>query len=183
MSLTFGNDLGGVLIGIFLFIIGYACRFRKKQRSLYKWAVLLLLCIYIAMVIGVTLTPIPLDVTTAQNMVRIYQDVQYYNLIPFNEVFQHPDQFILNIILFVPFGILWTLYHDRMSFKRMLCAGFVFSLLIEVAQLGLSFLFHGPAWYFDVNDLIANTLGAMIGYLMVKLLVIPLFSLVRKQRT
>ena len=48
--------------------------------------------------------------------------------------------FILNIILFVPFGILWTLYHDRMSFKRTLCAGFVFSLLMRVFLPEVSFI-------------------------------------------
>ena len=34
--------------------------FRKKKYSLFKLFILLLLCIYIAMVIGVTLTPFPL---------------------------------------------------------------------------------------------------------------------------
>lgn len=36
MSITFGNDLGGVLIGVFLFVIGYVCCFRKKAYPVYK---------------------------------------------------------------------------------------------------------------------------------------------------
>ena len=46
MSITFGNDLGGVLIGVFLFVIGYVCCFRKKAYPVYKLFLLLLLFIY-----------------------------------------------------------------------------------------------------------------------------------------
>ena len=56
------------------------------------------------------------------------------------------------------------------------------SLLIETVQLGLSCLFQVPEWYFDVNDLIANTLGAAIGYIVVKLVIVPAISAVLASR-
>ena len=105
------------------------------------------------------------------------------NLIPFYHIRYAYEQFLLNIILFVPFGILWPLYQGKIRLKTSLSSGFIFSLLIETVQLGLSCLFQVPEWYFDVNDLIANTLGAAIGYIVVKLVIVPAISAVLASRS
>lgn len=192
MSITFGNDLGGVLIGVFLFVIGYVCCFRKKAYPVYKLFLLLLLFIYITMVIGVTLTPFPLDeaaLSSARAVNEYAGFSDYLNLIPFYHIRYAYEQFLLNIILFVPFGILWPLYQGKwplyqgkIRLKTALSSGFIFSLLIETVQLGLSCLLQVPEWYFDVNDLIANTLGAAIGYIVVKLVIVPAISAVLASR-
>lgn len=186
MSITFGNDLGGVLIGVFLFVIGYVCCFRKKAYPVYKLFLLLLLFIYITMVIGVTLTPFPLDeaaLSSARAVNEYAGFSDYLNLIPFYHIRYAYEQFLLNIILFVPFGILWSLYQGKIRLKTALSSGFIFSLLIETVQLGLSCLFQVPEWYFDVNDLIANILGAAIGYIVVKLVIVPAISAVLASRS
>lgn len=179
ISLEFGNNLGGLLIGIFLFIIGYVFYFRKKKYSFFKLFILFLLCIYIAMVIGITLTPFPLNSKAVYSLGHFYQGTDstaYYNLIPFNDILNNKNQFILNIILFIPFGVLWPLYKNRINLKFALLSGFLFTFFIEITQLGFSCLFQMPAWYFDVNDLIANTLGAVIGYIILKILIKPVIS-------
>lgn len=179
ISLKFGNDLGGLLIGVLVFLIGYVFYFRKKKYSLFKLFILLLLCIYIAMVIGVTLTPFPLNAKAAYFLGYFYQGIDfsaYYNLIPFSDIINNENQFILNIILFIPFGILWPLYKDRINLRFALLSGFLFTFFIEITQLGFSCAFQMPVWYFDVNDLIANTLGAVIGYIILKILIKPVIS-------
>lgn len=179
ISLKFGNDLGGLLIGVLVFLIGYIFYFRKKKYSLFKLFILLLLCIYIAMVIGVTLTPFPLNAKAAYFLGYFYQGIDfsaYYNLIPFSDIINNENQFILNIILFIPFGILWPLYKDRINLRFALLSGFLFTFFIEITQLGFSCAFQMPVWYFDVNDLIANTLGAVIGYIILKILIKPVIS-------
>ncbi|WP_051540465.1 VanZ family protein [Clostridium ihumii] len=65
---------------------------------------------------------------------------------------------IMNIIMFIPFGIgIPLLWKNRTTFVRTTFVGFVFSLLIEISQL---FNFRAT----DIDDLIMNTLGTMIGY-------------------
>ncbi|MFC7340762.1 VanZ family protein [Saccharopolyspora griseoalba] len=68
-------------------------------------------------------------------------------------------QFASNIALFVPLGAL-----PARGSRFAAAAGLAASLLIEVTQLtGLWFSFPCPYRVFDVNDVIANTLGALLG--------------------
>ena len=84
-------------------------------------------------------------------------------LIPFAEGLGISD--ILNIFLFMPFGFLVaTLYEKGNSFLRVLLIGFSFSLLIEVSQL---FTYYRIT---DVTDLITNTLGTALGFIVFKML-------------
>lgn len=70
--------------------------------------------------------------------------------------------FIGNIIMFVPIGfcvpLLW-----RASGKATIAAGFFTSLLIEITQLFL------PRWT-DIDDLILNTTGTLLGWLLYRML-------------
>ncbi len=84
------------------------------------------------------------------------------NLIPFsNEI--HVPGYLLNIVMFLPFGFLVPMIWKGMDkLPRTAAASFAFSLLIEVSQL-LSY--RGT----DVDDLIMNTLGGILGFLAYKL--------------
>ena len=65
-----------------------------------------------------------------------------------------------NIAMFIPIGICWPLCFKRLdSVKKVVLAGFGCSLLIELSQL----LFYERGS--DVDDLILNTTGALIGAL------------------
>ncbi|CAM5303502.1 VanZ family protein [Streptomyces pilosus] len=68
-----------------------------------------------------------------------------------------------NILLGVPFGVLAPVVAPRTrGFLRILVLTAVVMLLVEVAQ---GFLVTGRA--FDIDDVILNTSGALIGYLLV----------------
>ncbi|GGV39240.1 VanZ family protein [Streptomyces griseoflavus] len=68
-----------------------------------------------------------------------------------------------NILLGVPFGVLAPVVAPRTrGFLRVLVLTAVVMLLVEVAQ---GFLVTGRA--FDIDDVILNTSGALIGYLLV----------------
>lgn len=65
---------------------------------------------------------------------------------------------IMNIILFIPIGILLPiLWKKGSSFNQTVLSGFIFSLLIELSQL-----FNWRAT--DIDDLLMNTFGVMVGY-------------------
>lgn len=66
--------------------------------------------------------------------------------------------YLLNIVLFIPFGLLVPIIWTRMGkIRYILLYGAGFSLIIELSQL----LNNRST---DVDDLILNTLGALIGY-------------------
>src|SRR3954452_9126769 len=67
-------------------------------------------------------------------------------------------EFVANIVLFVPFGILVMLLATRWPAWLVVVAGALTSGLIELTQL----LFL-PDRVSDVRDLVANTLGTVIG--------------------
>lgn len=84
------------------------------------------------------------------------------NLIPFSDGVGITGY--LNILLFVPFGMLVPLLWPRMDHPTILaCSGFGFSLLIELSQL----LNNRRT---DIDDLLLNTLGALIGYVVFKVI-------------
>lgn len=79
------------------------------------------------------------------------------NLIPFLDIVSNLSETLLNVVLFLPLGfltaILWKSFRNA---KQNLLLGFCVSLGIEILQM---FTFRAT----DVNDLITNTLGSLIG--------------------
>lgn len=77
------------------------------------------------------------------------------NLLPLQNL---STDFLLNIALFLPFGyLLPMLWRSHRNLRSVALSGAAFSLLIECSQLLTSRAC-------DIDDLIANTLGAVLGY-------------------
>src|SRR4051812_13619370 len=77
--------------------------------------------------------------------------------------------FVLNVIMFIPLGVLLPLLWPRLDAVRGLaaCAAGA-SLAIELIQLVFG-LILGSRRTVDINDLIANTAGALLGLLILRL--------------
>ena len=81
------------------------------------------------------------------------------NLVPFVRMWASPVEAVLNIFLLMPWGFILPLLFKRFrDGRRTILAGLELSLFIELAQL-----FSGHT---DTDDLILNTFGAWIGYLL-----------------
>lgn len=65
-------------------------------------------------------------------------------------------QYVLNSLFFIPYGLLYPPWKD--DGKQVFVTALVLSLLIEFCQFILNI-----GWY-EVDDVIGNTRGAMIGY-------------------
>ncbi len=81
-------------------------------------------------------------------------------------LFREPNfyQAIYNVLLLLPFGV-YLKYYFNCSFKKTLLFSFLLSLFFEITQLtGLYFIYPRGYRLFDVDDLIINTLGGIIGY-------------------
>ena len=82
-----------------------------------------------------------------------------FNIIPFSDF--SPSNIVgmfLNIALFIPFGGFITLYFKEFQkWYKVTVTGFLMSLLIEILQLAT---YRAT----DIDDLIMNTLGTIVGY-------------------
>ena len=82
------------------------------------------------------------------------------NTVPFQYMFSDLDATLLNVLLFVPLGvILPMLWKEFDPWWKTVLFGFFLSGLIEFLQI---FTFRAT----DVNDLMTNTLGTLVGYLL-----------------
>ena len=101
-------------------------------------------------------------VSTIYDIKRFIFIPEQINLIPFsNEI--DVVAYALNVVLFVPLGLLAPLIWQKMDrLRNILMAGFGFTLLIEVSQL-LNFRST------DIDDVILNVLGGVVGYGLFKL--------------
>ena len=77
---------------------------------------------------------------------------------------------IFNIVLTIPFGA-YLHYYFKFSFKKTILFTFLLSLFFELTQLsGLYFIYPRGYRLFDVDDLILNTCGGLVGYFVGNLL-------------
>ena len=73
-------------------------------------------------------------------------------------------QYWFNILMLVPLGM-FVRYLFNLDVKRTAIICFFTTLLFEVTQLtGVFFLFSKPYRSFDVDDLLCNFMGGMLGY-------------------
>ncbi len=64
-----------------------------------------------------------------------------------------------NVLVFVPFGFLMSMASNYRSFLNTTFYSFVLSLVVELSQLMMR------VGAFDVDDLLLNTAGGMLGYI------------------
>lgn len=145
---------GLVLEGLLL--VGYKLKLQKgkKKVSGLFWVVEVIFAIYMTIIFAATVSPM--------YGFSIHPDFSDVNLRPFEVLSDwkaNPLNFYGNILMFIPFGLLTSLLSRRQQHAlRNILFGSLISLFIEVCQL---FLGRGS----DVDDLILNTIGTCLGYL------------------
>ena len=142
-------------------ILAVLCKkiFNKNFKEIIA---LLLICFYFILIIYKTQFPIFINNEVMESDlggIKLGRDV---NLIPFKD-FAHMTS-LLNIVMFIPIGFLQG-FVVKNNWKKTIIVGFILSLVIESSQLLVNMLIGYNFRTFDVNDLIFNTIGALIGYL------------------
>ncbi|PJE96811.1 VanZ family protein [Streptomyces carminius] len=119
--------------------------------------------LYLAGVLSLTVFPVAVTYGTYANQVPWYAMVQPIPLLVADL------SFVPNVVMLVPFGMLLPLISRQgSSLKRVTVQAALLSLSIEVTQCLMYVLFNNGRSV-DVNDLIANTLGGALGYLVIRL--------------
>lgn len=153
--------IGLEVIDFIVLIVLYVTVFFNKWRIKGKTKLLVntLMYIYISLVLYVTLMPIIVSLPFIFN--HPYTPM---NIIPFDDYFSGRGdtvrQILLNIIMMMPFGFLLPVVKKQNLLSCLLWT-FLFSLGIELIQP----LINGFRSA-DITDLITNTIGALLGYLL-----------------
>ena len=77
---------------------------------------------------------------------------------------------VFNIFMTIPFGM-YLHYYFKFNFKKTLLYSMLLSLFFEITQgTGLYFIYPNPYRLCDIDDIILNTTGGLIGFGIMKLL-------------
>ena len=152
-------------------VIWLLCRIKvwisQKKISWKREAVLLFMYINFAVIVRVAFFPMARINGRVQPLVFDAEAVfpLRVNMILFVNLFDYNDKrdLLLNVIgncaLFIPSGIVLPIVYKRLnSFWKVLIAGMLISLIIEILQLPFSVRAS------DIDDLILNAAGVAVGY-------------------
>lgn len=161
-------EIGLNLLPLYCFII--LDLFRRKQKTWLQVLFQASFYVYIFAVLNLTLYFVPFRELSGNEWInnQLFSFKYGINLAPL-AIFKSYNildrQIIGNLIMLVPLGVyLPVLYKRFSSYKKVLWAGMLTSLSIEMTQLmtGLRST--------DVDDVILNTIGAVIGYMIYRIL-------------
>lgn len=125
-----------------------------RRQTLLHIVTMFVFCYYLFGILTVTGIGFTKSMTFSPNL----------SLTPFIGMITGPIDTILNVILFVPMGLFLPLLNKKYnSIKAVALTGFIFSVSVEIVQM----FGWGSS---DINDLITNTIGACLGYLISKVL-------------
>jgi glycopeptide antibiotics resistance protein len=181
-----------VIASLFLLVPWLIYGYRKD--GFFSWsrfAVSFSFIFFLLAAYCLVILPLP---TTRNTCARHAANAVYYNLTPFMFVkdimketpiiWSQPStwinmikgraflQVLFNVLLLMPLGVyIRYFWQKRAYWKHALVAGFGLSLFFEVTQLtGLYGYYSCPYRLFDVDDLMLNTSGAVIGFFAAPLL-------------
>ena len=164
-----GISYSSVMVGItvlWILVRGMVCLWQRKY-SLKRELQLLL--VYICVVVVTRFTFFPFSKVDGQVQPLLFDASRIFppriNLLPVVYLFDYPIfrealiNFIGNTAMFIPLGIVWpTVFKKLDTHKKVIAAGAGYSLLIEIFQLPF---FDRVS---DIDDLLLNSLGFLMGY-------------------
>ena len=135
----------------------YMTKFKNVRYGRMHYVMTYIFIFYLSMALEVTGIP------TIYELIRsgIVIDSGTINLVPFSTD-TYTISYILNIIMFMPLGFLLPMIWRRCRFHQVLLIGMLSSLAIEIMQL-----FNWRVS--DIDDLLMNTRGAVIGFFLFRL--------------
>ena len=144
--------LSFLYIGIVFYYVKY------KKRKVPYIIVFTLFVAYMAEVLKYTQFPICLNADMEE------LNRQCVNYIPFHFLsIEDVETFVLNIIITVPFGFLVPILY-KCDWRKIIVSGILFGAITEIIQAGVEAFVGVNMHRIDMNDVIANFSGVVIGY-------------------
>lgn len=158
----------------------YGSVYYLRAGIFYSFVLYLLVAYFLVILPLPTISSVEKLTTPRVQLVPFHFIIDFFNNSPlilnnpktYLSALMHPSSYIVlyNILLTVPFGV-YLCYYFKKDWKQTTFQAFLLSLFFELTQLsGLYFIYPRGYRLFDVDDLILNTLGGLIGYALGKLL-------------
>lgn len=136
---------------------------QKRKITITQLGVLISFGIYLLCDIHLVFFPIEVNIGPYANQTPWYKTINFIPILTLDVT-----TFLLNIVMLIPFGMyIPFLSKSATSVKKVAKLGFMLSLSLEMMQL-LIRVTLGNGRSTDINDLLANTAGAVIGFLIVE---------------
>ncbi len=148
-----------------VFYAGIAVFLRFKLRKTFAYMFFFtIFFIYLVEVLKYTQFPIYLSkYMRAEIGQTVWRDM---NLIPLAILgYAALKTSLLNILLIVPFGF-GLPFISSLRLRYVVIAGMLFSILLESLQLAVALIVGFTFRFVDINDVIFNTIGIIIGYIL-----------------
>lgn len=165
-----------------IFTLPYVIHQYRKYGSLLFLRIIIVYSLILYMMAAYFMVILPLPKNDVVHMTTIMQlDPMvivdgivgaYYNANSILDFLKYPVvyQAIFNVLLTVPLGVYLRYYFNR-KWYQVILIGFFVSLSFEVLQLtGILGIYQHPYRLFDVDDLIVNTIGAFVGFIITPLI-------------
>ncbi|WP_153976549.1 VanZ family protein [Paenibacillus xylanilyticus] len=157
--------LGPLFILNLLALVIHA-RVSKVRYTSKQYLLMLTFAIYMLGVLHFVFFPIDVNIGIYANQTPWYKNLQWVPLLTADA-----PSFLLNIVLFMPLGFLLPLLKPSVdSIRKAASAGLMLSFTIEILQLVIRITL-GNGRSTDINDLIANTAGSVLGFVILGLLI------------
>lgn len=143
-------------VGVLLFVLLIVLLARGKKLTWPRAVTAAVVAVYAAGIFANTIFPIYLSPVDSGE-----PWTPKLALVPFCDY--EVDDALMNIAVFVPLGVLIPLLMRRASWAKVVLTAVSVSLGIELAQLAAQAFFAG-GHIADVNDLMWNTVGGVVGY-------------------
>ena len=161
-----------IIITSFILLFGY--KLLRGNITFLHFFYWIIFSVYIANVVVYTLFPFPYQKELIEIMIEDNLGVKH-NFIPFMSFIDAIDygsfamglkQIGGNILLFMPLGFAVPILFPGIKTGKVILIGFIISVSIELIQAIVGFFLGYNYRSFDIDDLLMNTLGTVIGVLL-----------------
>ncbi|WP_427339523.1 VanZ family protein [Caloranaerobacter sp. DY30410] len=161
-------DISIIIIGLILLsILCIYLKFVMKKENVF---LLFFSIFYFYLLISIKYTLFPIPITMAKIFKNETTFLSGVNLIPFNFKsinYLLSKQVIYNILLSIPFGF-GISYITKLNRKKLVILAISFGTIIESLQLTISLFLEYTYRFIDINDIIFNFIGVIIGFYLFK---------------
>ena len=166
-SIIDGSKIFGGLVGPALLLVELAGWMMTKTFRPVRFMLRAAFLYYLSCVFALVFLPLP----SIEEAAELMYQVELMPLHCLADACKDPIKgtlvILFNILMTVPFGM-FLRYYFGMDAKRVFLYSLALTTLIEFGQFsGLFFLFKGSYRLFEVDDLLLNTIGGMLGYLLI----------------
>jgi len=153
---------GIVLLPVVAIYVIIICILKMKGRSYPYLFFFSIFYLYIYVLVSLTLFPMPFgEAFTGATEFNIRYNIRLIPLLTLNRMDVRTS--VLNVLLTIPFGF-GISFIAKMGSKKVILIGFALGLLIESLQLLQGLVAGFTFRIVDVDDVIFNFIGVMIGY-------------------